>query len=145
MTQRQNIRRPQPGEILHTAGEYLYKHGSCTEADLFLAVNFGGTRSARNEALQRAIRGGWLMETSRGKIACSQAATDYYDEQGDKPVEKYVGQMVPAATRNVFAGTGLSKKYQINSRGLRPASDAAPTWSQRPAGFGFKNIAGGDA
>jgi hypothetical protein len=128
MTQRQNIRHPQPGEIPHTAGEYLYTHGSCTEAELFLAVNFGATQSARNEALQRAIRGGWLMETSRGKIACSPAATDYYDEQSDKPAEKYVGQIVPAATRDVFASPGLSKKYQINSRGSRLD---IPSWSVR--------------
>lgn len=145
MTQRQNIRRPQPGEIPYLAGEYLYKYGSCSEAELFLAVNFGKSQYEREVALQGAIRGGWLMETQRGKIACSPDATDFYDELGDKPKEEYVGQIAPAPQRNVFASPGLSKKYQINSRGLRPASDLAPAWSNRAAGFGFKSVAGGDA
>ncbi len=145
MTQRRNIRRPQPGEIPYLAGEYLYRNGPCSDVELFLAVDFGSTMSARLDALQRAICGGWLMETERSKIACSRSATDYYDEQSDKPKEEYVGQIAPAPQRNVFASPGLSDKYKINSRGLRPASDAAPTWSNRPAGFGFKSIAGGDA
>lgn len=142
MTQRNHIRTPQPGEIPHAAGQYLYTHGSCSEAELFLVVNFGATMSARLDALQRAIQGGWLMETERGKIACSPKATDYYDEQSEKPKEEYVGHIAPAPQRNVFASPGLSKRYHINSRGLRPANDAVPTWSQRPEGFGFKNIAG---
>lgn len=145
MTQRQNIRRPQPGEIPYLAGEHLYKYGSCTEAELFLAVKFGKSQNERAAALQSAIRGGWLMETERGKIACSPAATDYYDGYSEVPEEKYVGQVAPAPQRNVFASPGLSKKYRICSRGLRPASDLAPAWSNRPAGFGFKSIAGGDA
>lgn len=142
MTQRQNIRTPKPGEIPYLAGEYLYKYGSCTEAELFLAVNFGKSQYEREVALQGAIRGGWLMETERGKIACSPTATDYYDEQSDKPKEEYVGQIAPAPQRNVFASPGLSKKYQINSRGTRVD---IPAWSNRPEGFGFKSIAGGDA
>jgi hypothetical protein len=145
MTQRQNIRRPQPGEIPYLAGEYLYRNGPCSEAELFLAVRFGKSQSERAAALQSAIRGGWLMETQRGKIACSPDATDYYDELSDKPKEEYVGQKAPAPQRNVFASPGLSKKYRINSRGLRPASDEFPAWSQRPAGFAIKHIAGGDA
>jgi hypothetical protein len=128
MTQRKNIRTPAPGEIPHTAGEYLYKHGSCTEAELLLAVNFGSDRHERAVALQSAIRSGWLIETPRGKIACSPAATDYYDAQSEKPKEEYVGQIAPAPTRNVFAGSGLSKKYQINSRGTRLD---IPAWSVR--------------
>jgi hypothetical protein len=128
MTQRQNIRRPQPGEIPHTAGKYLYTYGSCTEAELFMAVNFGRSQHERAVALQSAIRGGWLIETERGKIACSRAATDYYDEQSDKPEEKYVGQIAPASTRNVFASSGLSRKYLTNSRG--PRQDV-PAWSVR--------------
>jgi hypothetical protein len=128
MTQRKNIRTPAPGEIQHTAGEYLYKHGSCSEADLFRAVDFGPSQHERAVALQSAIRNGWLMETSRGKIACSPTAVDYYDAQDDKPVEKYVGQIAPAPTRNVFAGSGLSEKYQINSRGSRLD---IPSWSVR--------------
>jgi hypothetical protein len=131
MTQRQNIRRPQPGEIPYLAGEYLYKYGSCTEAELFLAVNFGKSKYEREVALQGAIRGGWLMETQRGKIACSLAATDYYAEQSDKPKEEYVGQIAPAPQRNVFASPGLSKKNIPNRHGLRPASDIAPAWSVR--------------
>jgi hypothetical protein len=131
MTERKGIRTPIKGEIPHTAGEYLYKHGPCIESELFLAVEFGRGQHERAVALQSAIRSGWLMETSRGTIACSPAATDYYDEQSDKEPGEYVGQIVPAATRNVFATQGLGKKYQINSRGLRPASDLAPAWSVR--------------
>ena len=145
MTQRNHIRTPQPGEIPHAAGQYLYTHGSCSEAELFLAVNFGATMSARLDALQRAINGGWLIETERGKIACSPKATDYYDAQSEKPKEEYVGQIAPAPQRNVFASPSLSKKCLTNSRGLRPANDAAPAWSQRAPGFGFKSVAGGDA
>ena len=142
MTQRQSIRRPQPGEIPYLAGESLYRNGPCTDVELFLAVKFGKSQNERAAALQSAIRGGWLMETQRGKIACSPAATDYYDGYSEEPKEEYVGQKAPAPQRNVFASPGLSEKYQINSRGLRPASDAAPTWSQRERGFGFKTIAG---
>jgi hypothetical protein len=128
MTQRKSIRTPRVGEIPHTAGAYIYKNGACTEVDLFLNVNFGRDKHERAVALQSAIRGGWLIETERGKIACSQAALDYYDAQEDKPEEKYVGQIVPAATRNVFAGSGLSKKYLTNSRGMR---QDVPDWSVR--------------
>jgi hypothetical protein len=142
MTQRQNIRRPQPGEIPNLAGDYLYKYGPCSEAELFLAVKFGKSQHERAVALQSAIRSGWLIETERGKIACSQAATDYYDEQSDKPEERYVGQIAPAPTRNVFASPGLSKKYLTNSRGSR---QDVPVWSQRADGFSVKSIAGGDA
>jgi len=141
MTQRKNIRTPQPGEIPHSAGQYLYMYGSCTQAELFLAVKFGKSQYEREVALQSAIRGGWLIETERGKIACSPTAVDYYDGLEEKPKEGYVGQITPAATRNVFASKGLSKKYQINSRGTRLD---IPSWSQRAEGFSVKSVAGGD-
>jgi hypothetical protein len=128
MTQRQNIRTPKPGEIPYLAGEYLYKNGPCTDTELFLAVKFGKSQNERAAALQSAIRGGWLMETQRGKIACSQTATDYYDGYSEKPEEEYVGQIAPAPQRNVFASSGLSKKYRINSRGTRLD---IPDWSVR--------------
>jgi hypothetical protein len=131
MTQRQNIRRPQPGEIPYLAGEYLYRNGPCTDVELFLAVKFGKSQNERAAALQSAIRGGWLIETQRGKIACSPAATDYYDGYSEAPEEKYVGQIAPAPQRNVFASPGLSKKNIPNRHGLRPASDIAPAWSVR--------------
>jgi hypothetical protein len=131
MSQHQNIRRPQPGEIPYLAGEYLYRNGPRSDVELFRAVDFGSTMSARLDALQRAICGDWLMETERGKIACSRAATDYYDEQSDRPKEEYVGQIAPAPQRNVFASPGLSKKNIPNRHGLRPASDRAPAWSVR--------------
>lgn len=141
MSQSKNIRTPRDGEIPHAAGAYLYKYGACTEAELFVAVNFGSSVDQRAIALQSAIRGGWLIETAQGKIACSQAALDYYDAQEGKTDEAYVGQIVPAPVRNVFASTGLSKKYHINSRGLRLD---IPQWSQRPDGFTVKSVAGGD-
>ena len=141
MSHQQNIRTPRDGEIPHAAGAYLYTYGPCIEAELFLAVNFGRNQTDRAIALQSAIRGGWLIETERGKIACSRAALDYYDAQEGKTEEKYVGQIAPAPTRNVFAGSGLSKKYQINSRGTRLD---IPQWSQRPEGFAVKSVAGGD-
>jgi hypothetical protein len=141
MTQRQNIRRPQPGEIPYLAGEYLYKNGPCTDVELFLAVKFGKSQNERAAALESAVRGGWLMETQRGKIACSRAATDYYDGHSEPAEEKYVGQIAPAPQRNVYASPGLSKKYQINSRGTRVD---IPAWSNRPEGFSFKSIAGGE-
>lgn len=141
MTERKNIRTPRAGEIPHSAGAYLYKHGPCIEAELFLAVDFGRHQTDRAIALQSAIRGGWLIETERGKIACSQTALDYYDAQEGKTEEVYVGQIAPAPVRNVFASPGLSKRYQINSRGSRLD---IPRWSQRPDGFGFKSIAGGE-
>lgn len=128
MTQRTQIRTPKPGEIPYLAGEYLYKNGPCTDAELFLAVKFGKSQNERAAALQSAIRGGWLIETQRGKIACSTAATDYYDGYTEKPEEKYVGKIAPAPQRNVFASQGLSKKYQINSRGSRLD---IPSWSVR--------------
>lgn len=142
MTQQKNIRTPRPGEIPHAAGAYFYKYGSCVESELFLSVDFGRNQTDRAIALQSAIRGGWLIETERGKIACSQAALDYYDAQEGKTEEKYVGQIVPAAKRDVFASQGLSKKYRTNSRGSRLD---IPQWSQRPEGFAVKSVAGGDA
>lgn len=145
MSQHKNIRTPREGEIPHAAGAYVYKYGSCSETELFLAVNFGRSKHERAVALQSAIRGGWLIETERGTIACSPAALDYYDAQEDKPKEEYVGQIVPAATRNVFAGSGLSKKHIPNRHGLRPASDLAPAWSVKPDGYSIKSIGGGDA
>ena len=142
MTQQKNIRTPRPGEIPHSAGAYLYTYGACIESELFLAVDFGRNQTDRAIALQSAIRGGWLIETERGKIACSPTAVDYYDAQEGKTEEAYVGQIAPAPVRNVFASPGLSKRYQINSRGSRLD---IPQWSQRPEGFTVKSVAGGDA
>ena len=141
MTERKNIRTPKEGEIQHLAGAYLYKYGSSTEAELFVAVEFGPSRHERGLALQAAIRNGWLIETERGKIACSPAAVEYYDDQEGKKEEPYIGQIAPAPQRNVFASPGLSKKYQINSRGSR---QDIPDWSQRAEGFSIKGIAGGE-
>lgn len=141
MAEQKNIRTPKPGEIPYLAGEYLYTYGPCADTELFLAIKFGKSQNERAAALESAIRGGWLVETQRGKIACSTEAADFYADYKEQQKEEYVGQIAPAPQRNVFASSGLSKKYRINSRGTRLD---IPDWSQRADGFSVKSVAGGD-
>jgi hypothetical protein len=129
MTSSKNIRRPAPGETPHAAGAYLYSNGPASESVLFLAVNFGATFAERADALQRALRSGWLIETRDGKISCSQAAREYYKEQAGEKEDEYIGHITPAQYRpSVFASQGLSKKNIPNSRGTRTD---IPDWSIR--------------
>lgn len=142
MTKPKDIRQTKRGTIPYFAGEYLYKNGPQTPAALFAAVDFGPKVYQKEEALQCALRSGWLSECLDGKIACSQAARDHYDAVSGKVKVKYVGQI--AATRepiNVFARPPLSKRYIPNPRGLR---QDIPAWSIRESAS-FKSLAGGEA
>jgi hypothetical protein len=141
MTKRVIVRRPMSGSIPDLAGAHLFKSGPLAQVDLFVAVDFGAKPHLRQAALDRGISSGWLIENLAGKIDCGSTARAHYAEQAEEAGEvKTVGQITPAQYRqNVFASPGLSKKYLTNSRGTRPGTE----YAHRPAGFGFKSIAGG--
>lgn len=135
---------PSRGSAARLAAEHLIKSGPMAEADLCAALDLGCPAYKRTEKLQRAVSTGVLTERPDGKLDCSAALKTWFENQAHEQDESEpIGQITPAQYRpSVFASPGLSPQYRINSRGLRPASDAVPTWSQRPEDFGFKNIGG---
>lgn len=128
MTKHSNPRQPTRGTATYVAGEHLYKHGPMMERDLADALDAGGEATLKGDALQRALRTGWLTEQQDGRIAVSLFARVFYDRLAGIVHVKYVGK--PAAPRHsdVFASPGLSKKYITNSRGTRVD---IPAWSVR--------------
>lgn len=98
--------------------------------------------NGRDELIQRCLRSGWLLLVLGGKVDCSEFARAHYDQVAGVVKVEYVGQVAVARVATAYVQPPLSKKYLINSRGLR---QDVPAWSVRPAGFGFKNIGGGDA
>jgi hypothetical protein len=141
MSDLRRIRRPAPTEVPYRAGEYLFKNGPVSKEGLFLAVPFPHAPLRREDALQRAIRAGWLIETLDGKIACSSTAIEFYEDKAYEAATKPMGQVAgPRNQVNLLDRPSLSKKNMPNSRGIR---QDIPKWSERPVGFGFKSIAGG--
>ena len=127
------------GTPAYAAGEYLYKHGPQSTPTLFAAVDFSGKSTRPEEALQRAVSYGWLLDRD-GKIDISPSARAHFDALAGIVVVPYVGQIAAAReVANVFTRPPLSKKHIPNPRGLR---QDIPPWSVR-SDASFKTVAGG--
>jgi len=136
-----SVRVPARDSFSYTAGQHLHKLGPMRERDLFSAITSLMRGPARDEALQRAVRGGWLAVTDGGRIDCTAAARAHYDRLEGKVAIKRMGEIAaPRQVPSVFDRAPLSRKYFPNPNGTRAD---VPTWSVRPEGFGFKNIGGG--
>jgi hypothetical protein len=122
---------------VYKAAVYLEKNGPTSIASLFVAVDFGSTKT-RTTKLKYGYQIGWLEQRPDGLIDLTELAIQ---RLASKPAKTaYIGEITPAQYRpNFRASSGLSKQYRTNSRGTR--SDI-PDWSRRPDGFGFKNIGG---
>lgn len=104
----------------------IVAHGPRTAEQLFTDVDFGA-HSTQRPKLRQAIQAGWIIEKPQGMLDVSAAVRQHFAEE--LPKEAFVGQITPAQYRpSVFASPGLSKKYQINSRGMRVD---IPSWSMR--------------
>lgn len=119
--------------VAYAAGEHLYRQGTMTARQLFAAVDFSGKSTPPEEALQRAMSYGWLLERD-GKIDISPSARAHFDALAGVEVVQPVGQIAAVRTPpDVFARPPLSKKYIPNPRGTRLD---VPDWSVR-AGMAF--------
>jgi hypothetical protein len=138
MTKRSQFYIPAQGTAARLAAEYLFKNGPATEAEIYIAVDFGCAPSKRAEKLQRAVGTGVLTQRDDGKLDCSAAIRAYFDKKtSDSEGAEPIGQIAPAQYRqNVFASPGLSKKYIPNRRG--PRVDV-PAWSVKPDGYSIKS------
>ena len=125
----------------YTAGQYIYRNGPQLEDDLFKAMGDSVRANGRDELIQRCLRTGWLALAQGGKVDVSEFARAHYDQVAGVVKVEYVGQVAATRVATAYVQPPLSKKYLINSRGLR---QDVPAWSVRPAGFGFKNIGGGE-
>jgi len=119
MTEHSNYRQPTRGTAAFAAGEHLYKHGPMKEQDLEAALDAIGQAKLKGDALQRALRTGWLTVQQDGRIAVSLFARISYDRLAGIVHIKHVGQIAAARHSDVFTRPPLSKKYIPNSRGLR--------------------------
>ena len=122
------------GTAAYAAGEYLYKNGATPARQLFEVVDFGRKSTPKEEALQRALSYGWLIDRD-GKIDISPSARAHFDALAGVEVAQPVGQI--AAVRqapDVFTRPPLSKKYIPDPRGTR---QDIPAWSHRAAGTSF--------
>lgn len=135
------LRISKAGTIPDLAGEYLYKSGPTLESDLFVAIGKPSPTAQHVESLQCAISSGWLAVAQGGKIDCSAVARAHYDELAGKGKVVHVGQVAAARVATAYERPPLSKKYMLNSRGSR----AIDPRFERPAGFSFKHISGGEA
>lgn len=138
----QNPRVPSRHTFPDTAGQYLYRHGPQTEAALFAAMGNSVKSYGRSDLIQRCLSSGWFALTDGGMIACSEFARAHYDKAEGIVKVEYVGQIAVSREATAYKQPPLSRKYMPNSRGIR---QDIPAWSQRPAGFGFKSIGGGEA
>lgn len=119
---------PRRGATRDLIGQYLYKNGPATEADICNQVLAGATSDQQGETIQRALRSGWFTVTADGKIDCSASTRAHYDRLAGIVKVKPVGQIAAPRTNEVFARPPLSKKYIPNSRGSRLD---IPAWSVR--------------
>ncbi|WP_312547599.1 hypothetical protein [Massilia sp.] len=126
----------------YTAGQYLHRHGPQTEAALFSALGDSVRPDGRADLIQRCLSSGWLALTAGDLITCSEFARAHYDKAEGIVKVEYVGQIAVSREATAYKQPPLSRKYLTNSRGIR---QDIPAWSQRPAGFGFKSIGGGEA
>jgi hypothetical protein len=130
MTEHSNYRQPTRGTAAFAAGEHLYKHGPMKEQDLEAALDAIGEAKLKGDALQRALRTGWLTVQQDGRIAVSLSARACYDQLAGIVHVKYVGQAAAPRHPDVFARPALNPKYIPDRRGLR---QDIPTWSVRTA------------
>jgi len=129
MTEHSNFRQPTRGTAAFAAGEHLYKHGPMKEQDLEAALDAIGEAKLKGDALQRALRTGWLTVQQDGRIAVSLYARISYDRLAGIVHVKHVGQVAaPRQQPDIFTRPALSKKYIPNSRGIR---QDIPAWSVR--------------
>jgi hypothetical protein len=141
MTAKPKFYVPSKGTAARLAAEHLLKTGPATEAELCAAVDLGCAPYKRAEKLQRAVSTGVLTHGPDGKLDCAPPLRAWFENQERAQEDsKPIGEITPAQYRpSVFASQGISKKNIPNRRGTRLD---IPDWSQRPEGFGFKNIAG---
>ena len=138
----QNPRVPSKDTFPYTAGFYMYRHGAQVEAALFQALGDSVRPHGRADLIQRCLSSGWFALGESDTITCSEFARAHYNKiEGVAKVE-YAGQIAVSREATAYKQPPLSRKYMPNSRGIR---QDIPTWSQRPPGFGFKNIGGGEA
>jgi len=98
------------------------------EQDLEAELDTIGEAKLKGDALQRAMRTGWLTVQRDGRIAVSLSARVFYDRLAGIIHVKHVGQVVAARHSYVFTRPSLSKKYIPNRLGIR---QDIPTWSLR--------------
>jgi len=137
----QNPRIASTNTFPHTAGLYMYRHGPQTEEALFKAMGDSVRRDGRSDLIQRCLSSGWFALAENDKIACSEFARAHYDKTEGIVKVEYVGQIAVSREATAYKQPPLSRKYMLNSRGIR---QDIPAWSHRPAGFGFKSIGGGE-
>ncbi|MFC3457223.1 hypothetical protein [Massilia haematophila] len=126
----------------YTAGQYMYRHGPQTEDALFKAMGDSVPAAGRGDLIQRCLSSGWFALANNDMITCSEFARAHYDKAEGIVKVEYVGQIAVSREATAYKQPPLSRKYMINSRGIR---QDIPAWSVRPAGFGFKSIGGGEA
>ncbi len=136
------VRQANRGTLPYQVGQYLHKHGPMTEHDLFAGMGVRISVTLQDDTVQRSLRSGWLVTAPGDKIDCSPTARDHFDREAGIVRVKPMGEIAAPREINVFKQPPLSRKYMINSRGIR---QDIPAWSVRPAGFGFKSIGGGEA
>jgi hypothetical protein len=129
MTEHSNYRQPTRGTAAFAAGEHLYKHGPMKEQDLEAALDAVGEAKLKGDALQRALRTGWLTVQQDGRIAVSLSARVFYDRLAGIIHVKHVGQVAAARQpADIFTRPSLNKKYIPNPHGTRLD---IPEWSVR--------------
>ena len=122
---------------VYKAAAYIERNGPQSVAALFVAVDFGSTKS-RSGKLKYGCQIGWLEKRPDGLIDLTDLALQHLASK--QPKSTYLGEITPAQYRpNFRASSGLSKQYRVNSRGTR--SDI-PDWSHRPEGFSLKSAGG---
>jgi len=111
---------------IYSAALHIKKVGPLSMDELFAVVDFG-SGSAPKSRLNYAFEIDWLRQAQDGKIELTERSKQHFAPK--TMTAPYVGEKAPTAYRgNVFATSGLSKKYLPNSRGTR---DDVPPWSVR--------------
>ena len=136
------IRLASRGTFPYAAGQYLYKNGPQSQDALFKAMGNSVRANGRDEVIQNCLRSGWFSLAGEDTYDISDFARAHYDQVAGVVKTVYVGQVAAPREATAYVQPPLSKRHMINSRGLR---QDIPTWSVRPAGFGFKTAGGGEA
>jgi hypothetical protein len=119
---------PNRHSAAYAAGALIYQEGSKPEADLFARVDYGHAPNRRKINLERDIESGWLRRVAGNRIALTDWALTYYENEPAAEEPKFVGR--PAAPRqvDVMQRPPISKRFIPNPRGQR---DDVPAWSVR--------------
>lgn len=124
----QNPRVPSKHTFPHSAGAYLYRHGPQTEDALFRAMGDSVRKDGRGELIQRCLSSGWFALAQNDLINCSEFARAHYDKLEGLVKVEYVGQIAVSRAPTAYTQPPLSRKYMLNSRGIR---QDIPAWSIR--------------